>query len=79
MISVPKRSFPHAHDRNRVRRLLREAYRKNKLPLYSALQANQLQLALVVIYTSKKITTFNDAENKIKLVLSRLIDHAGNQ
>ncbi len=30
MISVPKRNFKHAVDRNRVKRQVREAYRHNK-------------------------------------------------
>ena len=30
LISVPKRHFKHAVDRNRVKRQLREAWRKNK-------------------------------------------------
>ena len=30
LISVPKRRFKHAVDRNRVKRQLREAFRKNK-------------------------------------------------
>ena len=30
MISVPKRRFKHAIDRNRVKRQVRETYRKNK-------------------------------------------------
>lgn len=34
LVSVGKHYFKHAVDRNRMKRLVREAYRKNKLPLY---------------------------------------------
>jgi len=78
MISVAKKSFPKAHDRNRIRRIVREGYRRNKQQLYSFLRQNHLQLAVVVIYTSKKITSFNDAENKIKVVLTELMNKAAN-
>ena len=37
------------------------------------LMAENKQLALAIIYSSKKITTFNETENKIKVALSTLI------
>ena len=33
LVSVPKRNFKHAVDRNRIKRQVREAYRKNKAVL----------------------------------------------
>jgi ribonuclease P protein component len=60
-------------DRNKVKRQVREAYRKNKAGLYQMLMAENKQLALAIIYSSKKITTFNETENKIKVALSTLI------
>lgn len=49
-ISVPKRSFRKAHERNRIKRLVRECVRKNKLLLEEVLTQNQQQLALFLIY-----------------------------
>ena len=49
-ISVPKRSFRKAHERNRIKRLVRECVRKNKLLLEEVLMQNQQQLALFLIY-----------------------------
>ncbi len=48
LVSVSKRHFKHAVDRNRVKRQLREAYRKNKQLLYSAIPDDrQLKIACV--------------------------------
>jgi ribonuclease P protein component len=48
LISVPKKRFRHAVDRNRVKRQVREAFRRHKQVLYDAMPANrQLLLALV--------------------------------
>ena len=43
MVSVSKRHFKHAVQRNRVKRLVREAWRLNKQPLADLLNAQQKQ------------------------------------
>lgn len=79
LISVPKRNFPRATDRNKIKRLIRESYRRHKHILYQPLIQSGTQLALAFVYSAKKITTFNETENKIKLALTRLSKDAGNQ
>ena len=53
LVSVPKRHFKHAVDRNRVKRQLREAYRLQKQMLHEAMQAHEAQeLLLAFIWLS---------------------------
>ena len=53
LVSVPKRHFTHAVDRNRVKRQLREAYRLQKQMLHEAMQAHEGQeLLLAFIWLS---------------------------
>ena len=53
LISVPKKHFKHAVDRNRVKRQVREAYRLNKAILYDALQPTRTtHLSLAFIWLS---------------------------
>lgn len=73
LASASKKRFKKATDRNRIKRLIKEAYRLNKHPLYTFLQSQNKQLALAFVYTDKKITTFNDIESKIKVALSELM------
>jgi len=54
VFSAPKRIFKRAHERNRIKRLLRETFRKKKLILEEWLSTDQKQLALFVIYTGKE-------------------------
>ena len=80
MVSVSRRRFPRAVDRNRIKRHIREAYRKHKHELYTYLEQNQLQLALAIVYTGRSVTTFNETENKIpvalSLIIQRLAEHS---
>lgn len=53
LVSVPKRHFKHAVDRNKVKRQLREAYRLQKQVLHEAMQAHEGQeLLLAFIWLS---------------------------
>jgi ribonuclease P protein component len=49
---VSKRNFPHATDRNRVKRQMRELYRHAKPKLYEVLKLQGKQIALSIAYMS---------------------------
>lgn len=73
VISAPKRIFRKAHDRNRIKRLMREVLRKNKSILEEELIKQKKQLALFLIYTSKEELEYVILEQKIKLLLIKLV------
>ena len=74
IINVSKRNLKKAVDRNRIKRLIREVYRKNKNIHYSFLKQNKIQLALSLIYVASETSSYKDIEKKIILILQRLID-----
>ena len=53
-LSVPKRAFSKAVQRNQLKRLIREAWRLNKHWLYDRLKDSEKQYAFMVIYTAKE-------------------------
>ena len=61
LFSVPKKIIPKAVNRNKVKRLIKESYRKNK-----NLLKNKNKLHLGLIYLSPEIPNFNSLEEKIK-------------
>lgn len=73
VISAPKRIFRKAHDRNRIKRLMREVMRKNKIGLEEKLNEKGQQLALFLIYTSKDELAYTVLENKMENLLQKLI------
>jgi ribonuclease P protein component len=70
--SVSKKHFKRAVDRNRLKRLMKEAYRKNKERIYSFLNENNLKCAMIFIYNKKELETYKSVEEKINLMLIRL-------
>ncbi len=70
VITVPKRSFKKAVDRNRLKRIIREAYRKNKDKFYVDLKNKKV--LLMFIYTPKTIVGYKEMEEKIIVSLKRL-------
>jgi ribonuclease P protein component len=71
--SVPKRSFSHANDRNAIKRLMREAYRHQKLPLYALLTEQRQQLAMMLLYKGKKRPDLPTVSENIAALLTKLI------
>ena len=55
MVSVPKRYFKRAVKRNHVKRLVREAYRRNKQVLIDTLEAEEQRKALSLQRIAEKI------------------------
>lgn len=70
VISVPKRSFKKAVDRNRLKRQTREIYRKQKQKVYDVLA--EKKILVMIVYTAKTKIEFKELEIKLKEALERL-------
>lgn len=71
---VPKRNFKSSVKRNRIKRLLREAYRLHKHEIYSALEPKSVKIVVMIVYTQKELPSYAQLEGKIILSLRRLIN-----
>ena len=73
LIVVSKKRLKLAVDRNVIKRRIKEAYRLQKKQLEFFLESNNQQLNLAIIYQQEEISDYKLLEEKIKLLLSRLI------
>lgn len=74
LISVPKKRFRRAVKRNRVKRQVREAYRKNKFTLLHVLEEKSVCLALAFIWLDDKLYASEVVEEKMKNLLARIAE-----
>jgi len=70
---VSGKNFKRAVDRNRIKRLTREAYRLQKKQLHEMLKQKKLQLNIFFIYTSKELPLFYVVKEKVNVILNKLI------
>ena len=71
-VSASKRNFKKAVDRNRIKRLLREAYRSQKEDLLDKTKAAGKTGSIFFIYTDKTITDFLTIKTAMAKCLQRL-------
>lgn len=69
--SIPKKRIRRAVQRNRIRRLLREAWRLQKHDVYGAVPEGQ-QLHLFFVYTGTEQFTFPEAQKVVGKAGQRL-------
>ena len=76
LISVSKHNFKRAVDRNRIKRLIREAYRKNKYLLLgeeTESETPRTTWVIGLIHRGNAIPEYEEVEKKIILILHELV------
>lgn len=66
--AVPKKTFRLAVTRNLIRRRIREAYRSQKKLLYDTLNAENIQVAFIMIYRQSSVAEY--------IVISKMVTEA---
>jgi len=79
LISVPKKKFKKAVHRNRIKRLIREAYRLNKNELCNVVISGNLQMQVAFVYVADKELNFHELNDKMKQILDQLKKIASEQ
>jgi len=72
-VGVSSRNFKKAVDRNRIKRLTREAYRLQKIILTEIVSERKIRLNVFFIYTGKELPEFAEVKLKVEQALKKLV------
>ena len=68
-----KKYFRLAVHRNRVKRLLRETYRLNKLPLLNFAMKEKKDISIFFLYVDREIVEYTVLNDKMKKIIEKFI------
>lgn len=71
---VSTKNFKKAVDRNRIKRLTKEAYRLQKNKVQETLSEKNLRMAIFFIYSSKELPESKLVNTKMEISLQRLLN-----
>jgi ribonuclease P protein component len=73
LVSVSKKRFHHAVSRNRVKRLMREAWRRNKAALYEICERDNISVDVALVYTATVIHSYEEMLAKTKKAVQEIV------
>lgn len=72
-VSASKRNFKKAVDRNRIKRLIREAYRLQKPTLENHLIQNNQNLSIFLMHVGKEMPEYDQLMESIEKIIKRIV------
>jgi len=72
-VGVSAKNFKKAVDRNKIKRLTREAWRLQKNEFQEAVKRKNLHANIFFVYVSKELTDFSTIKTKVGVALTKLL------
>jgi len=67
------RNFKTAVDRNRIKRLVKEAWRLQKNDLKEELSKQKRKMNVFLIYTGKELPVYSEVSSTVKKIIEKLL------
>ena len=72
LVSIPKKRFRHAVDRNRMKRLTREAYRRQKSILWDAIADSDQAVAIAFVCLANRLCSYQMVYGSMTKILHKI-------
>ncbi|MES1217983.1 MAG: ribonuclease P protein component [Bacteroidota bacterium] len=72
-VGAGTKNFKKATDRNRIKRITKEAWRLQKKVLHEKLKEKNSSLNIFFIYTGRELPDYETVYNKVGVILNKLI------
>lgn len=76
-VTVSSRHFKKATDRNRIKRLIREAFRLQKHELESFLKHQQINMSVFLMFVGKDLPTQQQMHNAVSNLINKIKQSVG--
>ena len=73
LVSDSKKRFHHGFKRNRVKRLMRESWGRNKRPLYEICEKDNISVDVALVYTATVIHSYDEMLAKTKKAVQEIV------
>lgn len=74
--AAPKKNFPSAVTRNRIKRLMREAYRLQKHLIFNKIEG---RFTFMILYLGKEIPTFPEMEKAVNKLFHKFLNRVNDE
>jgi ribonuclease P protein component len=72
LISIPKKYLRRSVDRNHMKRLVRESYRRLKSRIHVPVKEAKTGLNIAIIFTGRKVISFQEVNQAIEQIISKI-------